>query len=54
VRTWNVIGVLLMSGMWCLIGFWESVECSRSVISQRNVMGVLRACRMWYINYESA
>lgn len=34
--------------------FMEPVECSRSITGQRNVVGVLRACRMWRINSESA
>jgi hypothetical protein len=34
--------------------FKDSVECSRSVMCQRNVIGVLRACRIWHINSESA
>jgi hypothetical protein len=34
--------------------FKDSAECSRSFMSQRNVISVLRACRMWHINSESA
>jgi hypothetical protein len=34
--------------------FKDSVECSRSLTGQQNVIDVLRVCRMWLINSESA